>query len=211
VVVATPDLNSAYRIFSVLNTRGLDLSATDIIKSQIIGSITERQREKYTQKWEDIEEDLGRESFGELFSHIRMIYRKAKPQGTLLSEFKEHVTKDMDPEHFIDRVLQPTASVYEELVDAAYSSTERAERVNESLKWLNRLEFTDWIPPAIAFSVRWRNQPEMMEKFFQDMERLAYSMLTIKFGINDRIDRFSKVTEAVETGDDHLRPNPPCA
>jgi uncharacterized protein with ParB-like and HNH nuclease domain len=32
VVVATPDLDSAYRIFSVLNSRGLDLSATDILK-----------------------------------------------------------------------------------------------------------------------------------------------------------------------------------
>ena len=115
VVVATPDLNSAYRIFSVLNTRGLDLTATDILKAQIIGSAPEIQREVYTKKWEDTEEDLGRDAFGELFSHIRMIYRKAKPQGTLLDEFKEHVIKDMKPIHFIDEVLTPMANVYEEL------------------------------------------------------------------------------------------------
>ncbi len=79
VAVATPDLDSAYRIFSVLNSRGLDLSATDILKAEIIGAVPERQREAYTKKWEDIEEDLGREPFGDLFSHIRMVYRKAKP------------------------------------------------------------------------------------------------------------------------------------
>ena len=118
VVVATPDLNSAYRIFSVLNTRGLDLTATDILKAQIIGSAPEIQREVYTKKWEDTEEDLGRDAFGELFSHIRMIYRKAKPQGTLLDEFKEHVIKDMKPIHFIDEVLTPMANVYEELTIA---------------------------------------------------------------------------------------------
>jgi uncharacterized protein with ParB-like and HNH nuclease domain len=85
VVVATPDLNSAYRIFSVLNTRGLNLAATDILKAEIIGAIPDRERDRYTRKWESIEEDLGRDAFGELFSHIRMIYRKAKPKGTLLS------------------------------------------------------------------------------------------------------------------------------
>jgi uncharacterized protein with ParB-like and HNH nuclease domain len=94
VVVSTPDLNSAYRIFSVLNTRGLDLSATDILKAQIVGGISEGQRKAYTRKWEDTEEDLGRSAFGELFSHIRMIYRKAKPQGTLLDEFRAHVLQN---------------------------------------------------------------------------------------------------------------------
>lgn len=39
VVVSTPDLNSAYRIFSVMNARGLDLSPADIFKSKIIGSL----------------------------------------------------------------------------------------------------------------------------------------------------------------------------
>jgi uncharacterized protein with ParB-like and HNH nuclease domain len=40
VVVATPDLDSAYRIFSVLNSRGLDLTATDILKAEIIGGLS---------------------------------------------------------------------------------------------------------------------------------------------------------------------------
>ena len=39
VTVSTPDLNSAYRIFSVMNARGLPLSPPDIFKSQIIGAI----------------------------------------------------------------------------------------------------------------------------------------------------------------------------
>jgi uncharacterized protein with ParB-like and HNH nuclease domain len=45
VVVATPDLDSAYRIFSVLNSRGLDLSPTDILKAEVIGKIEEFKRE----------------------------------------------------------------------------------------------------------------------------------------------------------------------
>lgn len=73
VTVATPDLDSAYRIFGVLNSRGLDLSATDILKAEIIGGLDSGFREAYTKKWEDAEEDLGRDEFGDLFSHIRMV------------------------------------------------------------------------------------------------------------------------------------------
>ena len=136
------------------------------MKAQIVGGVPEQQREAYTRKWEDTEDDLGRDAFGELFSHIRMIYRKAKPQGTLLDEFREHVIKGMQPAKFIDEILIPIANVYEELTDAAYSGTEKAEKVNERLKWLNRLEFNDWLPPALEFAVRKRNQPEEMEQFF---------------------------------------------
>jgi hypothetical protein len=202
VAVATPDLDSAYRIFSVLNSRGLDLSPTDILKAEIIGKIEPAQRESYTRKWEDMEEDLGRTSFGDLFGHIRMVYRKAKPQGTLLKEFREHVVKETSAKEIVDAILTPLAEVYEQLTGASYASTERAEVVNENLKWLNRLEFNDWLPPALAFAVRWSNSPEAMETFFRDLERLAYSMLITKMGINDRIERFSRLTKEIENNDD---------
>ena len=52
-----------------------------------------------------------------------------------------------------------------------------------NLKWLNRLEFNDWLPPALAFAVRKRGQPGMMKEFFSDLERLAYSLLITKAGI----------------------------
>ncbi len=204
VSVATPDLDAAYRIFSVLNSRGLDLSATDILKAEIIGAIPEGKRTEYTRKWEDAEEDLGREEFSELFSHIRMIYRRAKPKGTLLREFKEHVSDAQNPVRFIDNVLLPISEAYEEVSDAAYSSTERAEAVNESLRWLNRLEFKDWMPPALAFAVRFRNEPQLMERFFAGLERLAYSMLLRRSGINERIDRFSSLTQSIVGSGDPL-------
>jgi hypothetical protein len=197
VVVATPDLDAAYRIFSVLNSRGLDLSATDILKSEIIGGIPPGQRDSYTERWEDTEEDLGREGFAELFSHIRMVYRRSKPKGTLIKEFKEHVTEVNQPAQFIDQVLLPMARAFDELTNETYQSSSQAEAVNESLKWLNRLEFTDWMPPALAFAVRHRTQSDAMRSFFRDLERLAYGLLITRAGINDRIDRFSSLTSAV--------------
>lgn len=206
VVVSTPDLDSAYRIFSVMNSRGLDLSATDILKAQIIGGIPDEEKPAYTNVWETTEEDLGRDSFADLFGHIRMIFRKAKPQGTLLREFEEHVLKGRSSKVLIDEVLKPYAQTYEELIDASYTSTEGAGSVNRHLRWLNRLEFSDWLPPALAFAEKNRNSTEKMTRFFADLERLAYSMLVRRCGVNDRIERFSRLTRKIEDGVDLDKP-----
>lgn len=201
VTVATPDLDAAYRIFGVLNSRGLDLSATDILKAEIIGGVDKERRGSYTDKWEGLEEDLGRDAFGELFSHIRMVYRKAKPQGTLLKEFREHVGMQ-DPVGFIDQTLLPMAQAFREITDADFSSKKHAEEINSILKWLNRIEFKDWMAPALAFFSRHRNDPEAVLSFFRDLERLTYSMLVRRSGVNERIERFSLLTRAIEACDD---------
>lgn len=201
VAVATPDLDAAYRIFGVMNSRGLDLSATDILKAEIIGAIAKQQRDAYTATWEQLEEDLGRDAFGELFSHIRMVYRKAKPQGTLLKEFRDHVGPP-DPIAFVEQVLKPMAQAFREIGDADYASTRHAEAINDALRWLNRIEFKDWMPPALAYFTRHRESPDALLAFVTDLERLAYSMLIRKAGVNERIERFSRLTAAIEAGDD---------
>lgn len=50
VTVTTSDFDTAYRIFSTINTRGLDLQLNDILKAEIIGKIEGYEnKEKYTQ------------------------------------------------------------------------------------------------------------------------------------------------------------------
>lgn len=78
VVVSTPSFDSAFRIFTVLNDRGLDLLPSDIFKARVIGAISENEQDFYTNKWEDVEVSLGRDRFNKLFDHIRMIIQKEK-------------------------------------------------------------------------------------------------------------------------------------
>ena len=54
VVVSTPSQESAFRIFTVMNSRGLDLLPTDIIKSTVIGSLPKEKQQGYTEKWEGL-------------------------------------------------------------------------------------------------------------------------------------------------------------
>jgi hypothetical protein len=130
-----------------------------------------------------------------------MIYRKAKPQGTLLKEFREHVTYGSS-EDFIDKTLTPLASAYEEISDAGYTSQRDAEAINTHLYWLTRIEFKDWMPPALAFMQRHRNDFDKTLNFFRDLERLVYSMLIRRLGINERVERCSSLTYTIEKGGD---------
>ena len=202
VVVSTPDLESAFRIFGVMNSRGLDLTATDILKAEILSELDSSQEEAYSNTWETLEADMGQDEFGTLFSHIRMVYRKAKPKSTLLKEFKEHVLKDTSAQTFLDNILQPMASAFNCIKGAEYTSTQLAEPINAQLKWLNKLEFKDWMPPALAFFVRHEQNPQALLRFFQDLERLAYAMLVRKAWVNERMERFSALTLAIEQGKD---------
>lgn len=185
-----------------MNSRGLDLTATDILKADIIGALPESERSYCNELWEDEEAALGRSAFNDLFSHIRMVYRKAKPKGVLLKEFKTHVLSKHAPREFIEQVLQPMALAYGVINAADYSSPQLAEKVNATLRWINRIEFKDWVPPALAFFVRHSDDSALLLQFLQDLERLAYSLLIRKVSINPRIERFSKLTAAIEAGQD---------
>lgn len=78
VVVSTTSTPVAVRIFSVMNNRGLSLLATDIIKADIVGAINKEIQPDYNDKWEEMEVELSRDGFNDLFGHIRMIYGKKK-------------------------------------------------------------------------------------------------------------------------------------
>lgn len=202
VVVSTPDLDSAYRIFSVLNARGLDLGLTDLLKSEIIGAIPVNQQEKYTNIWEDEEEDLGRDIFQELFAHIRMIYRKAKLRETALSEFRKYIQPQKEPQKFIDEILKPYSDSLETIKTVNYQSDRGAEEVNSLFRWLNQIDNFDWLPPAIIYLSQNRHAPEKLKKFFSDLERLAAGLMIIRADVNDRIERYGKLLTSIEKKDD---------
>ncbi len=168
VVVSTSDQNSAYRIFSVLNDRGLDLSPTDILKANVIGAMEGDPRSQYTDKWEAIEENLGRNEFRELFAHMRMIFMKSKLRGTLQQEFQDNVLKTVERTKFIDDILEPYADAYEVITRESFESITIAETVNQFLRYLNRLDNFDWISPAMAYFKRYPNDTDDLARFLKD-------------------------------------------
>jgi len=197
VIVSTPNEKSAFRIFSVMNDRGLDLLPSDILKSYLIGKMSSKQDE-YTDKWEDLEQDLGRARFNELFSHIRMIYLKTKAQKSLLDEFQESIIPNINSvSDFIDTELTSYADKFNALKSRNYRAGNFTEEINGYLFWLNKVNFSEWIPVAIRF-LHAKPTEQLAYDFFKYLDCLtSYFYLSAK-NVNDRIYRFGDILEQLD-------------
>jgi hypothetical protein len=202
VVVSTPSQESAFRVFSVMNSRGLDLQPTDIIKADTIGNIKdEKDRQVYNDKWEEMEVTLGRAGFNDLFTYIRMIHAKDKAKRSLLEEFRTHVLPaNPDARKFIDEVLEPYADALEDIRSATYAASTHADTVNRYLAWLNRIDNSDWIPPAILFLRLNRHKPKLVARFFELLERRVACLHICAYNVNARIEAYARLITDIEAG-----------
>ena len=202
IVVSTPTVELAYKIFSILNDRGLDLSHSDIFKAELIGKIAEPLQDAYAEKWEIAEDNIGRDAFKDLFAHIRMIHRKVKPKESILKEVRQLVLPDYKPQEFIDQIVIPYATAFDVIRTATYQSPSDAGEINTLLKWLSQIDNSDWIPSALEGYNRFHNDPVEFLRYLKDLERLAASLMIRRVYINYRIERYAKVLTALEDGTD---------
>lgn len=202
VVVAADDAKHAYRIFSILNSRGLDLSSTDILKPEVLARVPKAQEGKYTDTWESLEEELGRERFEELFGHLRMVFARRKQQETLAKEFRDFVFTRAHGAAFVDEVLKPYAELF-----AQVSGGELATKHNSAglqLRALRRLDNTDWMPPCLAFLRRRGADGSNVPAFLTGLEQLAYALFLRRATPTERILRYAPVLQSIEDDEDVL-------
>lgn len=209
IAVSTPSQDSAFRVFSVMNSRGLDLLPIDIIKADVIGKISEESRTAYTEKWENMEVNASRDGFNELFAHIRMIYAKTKAKKSILDEYKEFVwPKITSPLSFIDDVVEPYCDAFRIIKSREYKSTDNSGEISNQLMWLNRIDNTDWMPAAIKFLAEKDGDSGYVLWFFRKLERLASNLLITAKDINKRIKRYRDILIEMEDRHDHCIENP---
>ena len=210
VVVSTPDMDSAYKIFSVLNDRGLNLNNSDIFKADVIGKISSHYQRDYSDKWEDIEESLGRSEFDRLLSHIRSIRKKRNRTRSILEDLRA-ILAEIEGRDFIDDILSPYSQAFYSIENQSFASDdeEKARGINTLLRWLSKVNHSDWIPVAIIYFSGNRNKPQNLMPFFQDLERLAVYLWAQDLKDNQRIHRYSQVMEWIEEGKDVLESNSP--
>jgi hypothetical protein len=212
VVVSTPDLSSAYRIFSILNDRGLDLSYADILKAEIIGEVPEVEQVEYTLRWEQTEESLGRDEFNALFSHIRAIFRRTRPAGSILDEFRAGVIKAINnPRRLIDDTIVPYGASLYVVVNASYECPDRAltAQINALLGWLSRIDNSDWVAPAMVYISRYHDQPKRLLDFLTQLERLAASMMIRRRYTDKRQTRYGRLLGVIQDGAELTHPASP--
>lgn len=113
VYVASPDLDDAFRMFTVLNDRGMKLRGSDILKTLNLRALREekvsdKDMREWAQFWETIEGELG-DDFDVFLSHLRAVLVKDKARLSLLQEFEDNIyaPKVFDRQNRVYREREP--------------------------------------------------------------------------------------------------------
>ncbi|KRW68302.1 hypothetical protein AO741_20690 [Pseudomonas sp. TTU2014-105ASC] len=200
VVVEVPSDTAARRIFTVLNARGLDLSATDILKADLLERAGADKESFLSQRWEEVETALGRDRFSALFTHIRMIYERDKPRSALESGFPVHVPVFRDnPVGFIDAVLEPYADALMLAMDDQKLRKRFGAKGADLVRSLERLDNRDWLPPLLL-CLRQNNGGADIDvpEFVFRLERLAYFLFLTRADVNARMSRYADVLDDLD-------------
>lgn len=158
IYVATEDLDDAFRLFTILNDRGIPLSSSDILKARNLGALNNaKEKYKWAEYWEEIEGELGRDEFDRFLSLVRTIYVKDKARESLLKEFNERIYCAKPPllslgeETF--KAVKEYKTSYDEaiLLNSTFSASLGHEYNNRISIMRHGLPSTDWIPPVLAW------------------------------------------------------------
>ncbi|MHA1270700.1 MAG: DUF262 domain-containing protein [Candidatus Helarchaeota archaeon] len=153
IYVSTSDFEDAYRLFTILNNRGIPLRNSDIIKSINIGEIKkEDEKTKYGKKWEKIGDSFKDEDeFDRFLSFIRTIIVKEKARVSLLKEYEKiYEEKQLEKGKPTIDLLTNYQEIYEktiELID--FDIGNDYKNLITIMKYA--LPSTDWIPPLLFF------------------------------------------------------------
>lgn len=91
IYVASSELEDAFRLFTVLNDRGIKLRSSDILKARNLSEVSDEDMQRdYAIFWEELEGELG-EDFDQFLSYVRTILVKEKARNNLLKEYEDNI------------------------------------------------------------------------------------------------------------------------
>ena len=203
VVVSTPTYGSAHKVFSVLNTRGLDLLPVDRLKADIIGRIEEKAQEHYSNLWETMEDEMGRGQFQTLFNHIYMIHTRERPKTSTGDEYLKGILKDQPRQQFVEDSLLDYRECFDivtrvSIRDANDDKDACASPANNALTHLRALvrnQDNHWVPVAMEIVRKFRGNTEILNNLLPKVERLAYAMFIMRWTRDPRVTRWSRVLD----------------
>ena len=167
IYVSTSNTEDAFRMFTILNDRGIPLTSADILKSENIGALnSDKEKQKYAQLWEDIEAKYG-DGFDRFLQFIRTILVKEKARANLLDEFKEKVYDKkvlMRGKETFD-LVEEYSDIYEKIIDLQDSNLSNKFKNLITIMKIG-LRSEDWIPPLLSYfeKFKYKNLDEFLTK-----------------------------------------------
>lgn len=199
VRVRVADRDAGYRVFRVLNTRGKEPNAHDIIKTDLFerAGFAVGEADEHSRLWAEHEALLGGSAFDDLLRQIRFIYDKSN-KGDLVSGFRKSALGKIPPRKFLTQILPEYVRAYQEINIGDIQLGDRSDIVNSHLHRLRSLDHQSWRAPAIKFLVEKRSNPKLAVEFFSNLERLGFVIQLIIHNRDHRNKRYRRVIDTID-------------
>ena len=198
VLVGTESFKSAYRLFNVLNDRGMSLSNADLIKNQLFakldGTATGSELEE---KWVELENIVGIDRLDTFLGYHRTSLTANKARKSLADEFEELIKGcEGSPLDFLEGVTR-SAKNYRRIIKGKLDDTATVR----SLAALRRVSYDEWVPAMLAFLNKPVADMELAE-FADLLERVTMQNWVRRLGRTKRLTIYFQLIMAINRGSD---------
>lgn len=213
IYVGSEELDDAFRLFTVMNNRGVKLRSSDILKASNLALVSADERIKAAKNWEEAENYFG-EDFDEFLSHLRSILVKKKATVSLLKEYEDNIyaPKEYDRSNKITKNLPPLLNKgidtfnfvdkyrkhYIEIFDNHHYELSKSFELNNLLIMMKAgFESDFWIAPLLKYYDKFGNH-ELID-FVKSLDNaFAYDWL-VGLTPTSRIENVNHWMEAIDS------------
>ncbi|MES0811523.1 DUF262 domain-containing HNH endonuclease family protein [Roseibium sp. SCPC15] len=209
--LSTSSFDDAFRLFSIVNDRGKKLRRIDILKAQNLSPefiASDSQRRTIARTWQETEEDLGADTFEEVFFLIRLITVKEKPQGDLLKEFERRIFRARPPLihrgiTFFEEVKKYTDFYKRIFVDKDILDIDGIENAEyRSLIFIMQTEFqaSEWKACILYYCIKFGNT-NLLEFIYQ-LEKIYLEQWFGGVRKDERYAQYTDILKSIEKTED---------
>lgn len=206
VVITTESFTSAFRLFNVINARGLPLTDSDLLKSENLRVMNPEIRKEYTDIWESHEQDLGKEKLDQIIGFMRIMKLKNKVEESVYEEFSKKIFRN-EPEYlgvnFVNHLTAVKALYDKYIIDGNLEGVSEEEKsYYKNLINIMRefLPYDDWMAAVIRFAEKF-NDDKLVLEFVKVLEKRLVIDWVNGNSFADRLNRVYGILEVIEEKD----------
>ncbi|MBL7700879.1 MAG: DUF262 domain-containing protein [Ferruginibacter sp.] len=176
IQITVVDELNAYTVFETLNSRGVELTSTDLLKNYLFSLVAKSQNDLQAVKlqWQKIINSIGLKDFPVFLRYYLNARSTLITKDQLFKSIKKIVTKDQDVLDILDQLEN-------------YSYTYNALFNSEDELWRNDKQIKEYINSLLLFRVT-LCYPLLMVSFekldFSEFKKLLHGIMVISFRYN---------------------------
>lgn len=196
VLVGTESFKSAYRLFNVLNDRGLALSNADLIKNQLFSHLGGNAKgEELEEEWVKLENVVSIQRLDTFLGYHRTSIEANKARKSLADEYEQLIKKkSKGPFEFLQEI-NTSGHSFRKIVDKKVDN----EATRRSINALWRVSYDEWVPALLAFL----NKPVegmTFARFSDLLERITMQNWVRRLGRTKRLTIYFQLITAINKG-----------